>query len=215
MNVVSIASLYRAMPGRYTIDTSTRSDIPQSTPFIGEERLTDERSCTTLHGVTPSLDPKPVRHSRVEMTQIVLPGHTNQLGTIFGGQLMAWIDIAGSIASARHAQHVCVTASIDALHFVAPVQLGQHVRILACVNFTGRTSMEVGARIDSEEPTTGERSHVATAYMTFVAVDDQKNPRPVPPVVPETDDEKRRYRAAELRRESRLALKASLKPKSP
>ena len=149
------------------------------------------------------------------MTEIVLPGHTNQLGTIFGGQLMAWIDIAGSIASARHCQRVCVTASIDALHFVAPVQLGQHVRILACVNYTGRTSMEVGARLDSEEPTTGLRTHVATAYMTFVAVDEDKHPQPVPPVVPETDDEKRRFRAAEMRRKSRLALKASLKPKAP
>src|SRR4249920_1904314 len=78
-------------------------------------------------GMTEALTPRPVRLSRVEMTEIVLPGHTNALGTIFGGQLMAWIDIAGSIASARHARGVCVTASIDALQFVAPVRIGQHV----------------------------------------------------------------------------------------
>jgi len=165
--------------------------------------------------MTEALTPRPARLSRVEMTEIVLPGHTNQLGTIFGGQLMAWIDIAGSIAAARHAHCVCVTASIDALHFVAPVKLGQHVRIVACVNSTGRTSMEVGARLESEEPTTGARSHVATAYMTFVAVDEQRQPRPVPNVIPESDDEKRRFHAAELRRASRLALKADLARKSP
>jgi acyl-CoA hydrolase len=160
--------------------------------------------------MTEALAARPVRLSRVEMTEIVLPGHTNQLGTIFGGQLMAWIDIAGSIAAARHAHCVCVTASIDALHFVEPVRLGQHVRIVACVNSTGRTSMEVGARLESEEPSTGERKHVASAYMTFVAVDAQRLPHPVPQVVPETEDEKRRFRAAELRRASRLALKAEL-----
>ena len=151
-----------------------------------------------------------VRESRVEMTEIVLPGHTNQLGSIFGGQLMAWIDIAGSIAAARHARGVCVTASIDALHFVAPVRLGQHVCIFACVNFTGRTSMEVGVRLESEDPNSGQRTHVATSYLTFVAIDPGGKPRPVPPIVPESDEEKRRYHDAELRRESRLQLKEIL-----
>jgi acyl-CoA hydrolase len=165
--------------------------------------------------MTSTLEPRAARLSRVEMTEIVLPGHTNQLGTIFGGQLMAWIDIAGSIAAARHAHGVCVTASIDALHFVAPVRLGHHVSIVACVNYSGRTSMEVGARLESEEPSTGARSHVATAYMTFVAIDERRQPRPIPKLVPETADEKRRFRAAELRRASRLALKADLARKSP
>jgi acyl-CoA hydrolase len=162
----------------------------------------------------PDGTPKPVRESRVETTEIVLPGHTNQLGTIFGGQLMSWIDIAGSIAAARHAGGVCVTASIDALQFVAPVRLGQHVCISACVNFAGRTSMEVGVRLESEDPSTRTREHVATSYLTFVAVDEQRRPRPVPPALPESDDEKRRYRDAEVRRASRLALKAELQRKS-
>jgi acyl-CoA hydrolase len=156
------------------------------------------------------LTPKPPRLSHVEMTEIVLPSHTNQLGNIFGGQLMAWVDIAGSIAAARHAKTVCVTASIDGLHFIEPVKLGQHVIIRASVNWTGRTSMEVGARLEREDPHTGERSRVATAYMTFVAIDKTGTPQPVPGVLPETEDEVRRMHEAELRRKSRLALKAGL-----
>src|SRR3989338_5910270 len=124
---------------------------------------------------------KPVRESMVQMTEVVLPGHTNQLGTIFGGQLMAWIDIPASIAAGRHARTVSVTASIDALHFVAPVKLGHFVCIVSSVNFTGRTSMEIGVRLDSEDPATGVRTHVATSYLTFVAVDRDGNPQPVPP----------------------------------
>jgi acyl-CoA hydrolase len=160
------------------------------------------------------LQPRPVRDSRVEMTEVVLPGHTNQLGTIFGGQLMAWIDIAGSISAARHARGVCVTASIDALHFVAPVRLGYHVLIRSCVNWAGHTSMEVGARLESEDPRTGQRTLVAKAYMTFVAIDAHGKPRPVAPLQVETPDEERRHRAAELRRASRLSLKAELEHKS-
>ena len=154
--------------------------------------------------------PKPVRESRVETTEIVLPGHTNQLGNIFGGQLMSWIDITAAIAASRHARSVCVTASIDALHFVAPVRLGHHVRLLASVNFTGSTSMEVGVRLDSENPVTGERMHVATSYLTFVAIDENMQPKRIPPVLPETADEKRRFEHAKARRAARLALKKQL-----
>jgi acyl-CoA hydrolase len=166
----------------------------------------------------PPLQPKPPRLSHVEMTEIVLPSHTNQLGNIFGGQLMAWIDIAGSIAAARHAKTVCVTASIDGLHFIEPVKLGQHVIIRASVNWTGRTSMEIGARLEREDPHTGERSLVATAYMTFVAIDAAGTPQPVPGLIPETPDEIRRVFEAELRRKSRLELKSGLgrhKPAAP
>jgi len=164
--------------------------------------------------MNPDLEPRTVAQSRVEMTEIVLPGHTNALGNIFGGQLMAWIDIAGSIAAARHAGGVCVTASIDALHFVAPVRLGHHVCIWASVNYTGRTSLEAGARLESEDPRTRQRVHVATAYLTFVAIDERGNPRPVPPIVPESEEEIRRNRHAGLRRASRLELKNALMRKS-
>jgi acyl-CoA hydrolase len=148
------------------------------------------------------------------MTELVMPGHTNYLGTIFGGQLMAWIDIAAAIAASRHARGICVTASIDALQFVAPVRIGHHVCIVAGVNWTGRTSMEVGARLEAEDPKTGSRTHVASAYLTFVAIDEQGKTRPVPPVLPETPDELRRFRAAELRRASRLELRNALARKS-
>jgi acyl-CoA hydrolase len=164
--------------------------------------------------VKPGLSPKPARESRAETTEVVLPSHTNQLGTIFGGQLMAWVDIAASISAARHARGVCVTASIDALHFVAPVKLGEHIRIRACVNHAGRTSMEVGARLDSEDPQTGRTTHVATAYLTFVAIDAHGRPRAIAPLLLESPDEKRRHHDAELRRASRLRLKSELARKS-
>lgn len=154
---------------------------------------------------------KPVSQSRVEMTEIVLPSHTNQLGNIFGGQIMAWIDVAGAIAAIRHARKVCVTASVDALHFVAAVKLGQFVCISASVNYTHRTSMEVGVRVESEDPKTGIKTHVATSYLTFVALENDGKPGLVPPVIPETDVEKRRFEYAKLRRESRLQLKEKLK----
>lgn len=153
---------------------------------------------------------KRVLESKVEMTEVVLPSHTNQLGTIFGGQIMAWIDIAGSIAAARHARTICVTASIDALHFVAPVRLGHFVCIYASVNYAGRTSMEIGVRVDSEDPLTGNRTHVATSYLTFVALDHNGRPMKVPALITETEDEKRRHSGAQARRESRLRLKEAL-----
>src|ERR1700741_1231906 len=113
-----------------------------------------------LRGMTPKTPtPKPPRDSTVTMTEIVLPSHANALGTIFGGQIMSWIDIAGAIAAGRHARRVVVTASIDALHFVAPVKVGHIVHIRAAVNFASRTSMEVGVRVDSENPLTGELTH--------------------------------------------------------
>lgn len=150
---------------------------------------------------------RPVSFSKVEMTEVVLPSHTNQLGGIFGGQIMSWIDIAAAIASARHARSVCVTASIDALHFLTPARVGDFVGIFACVNATGKTSMEVGVRVESENPRTGERKKIAKAYLTFVAVDENGNPKPVPPVLAETADEKRRLKEALIRREARLKLK--------
>jgi acyl-CoA hydrolase len=154
---------------------------------------------------------KSVRESQVQMTELVLPSHTNALGTIFGGQVMAWIDIAGAIAAQKHARSTVVTASIDALHFIAPVKLGHVVHILASVNFAGRTSMEVGVRVDSEDPLTGARTHTASAYVTFVALGPDGKAQEVPTVVAESDDEKRRYQAAIQRKASRLRLAQELK----
>jgi acyl-CoA hydrolase len=147
------------------------------------------------------------------MTEIVLPSDANALGTIFGGKIVSWIDIAGAIAAGRHARRVVVTVSIDALHFVAPVKVGHVVHIQASVNFAGRTSMEAGVRVDSENPVTGERAHTATAYLTFVALDEAGKPSAVPPIRPESPEEKRRYAAAIKRREARIRLAEELKKK--
>src|SRR5882762_10336594 len=132
--------------------------------------------------------------SRVETAQLVLPGLTNVHGTIFGGILMQWIDITASIASARHSGGAVVTASMDRLHFLSPVQLGEIVILQAQVNFAGNTSMEVGVRVFAENQATFERRQTTRAYLTFVSVDDLGRPRPVPPLVLDTPDDRRRFK---------------------
>jgi acyl-CoA hydrolase len=159
----------------------------------------------------PQLPPKSPADSAVTMTELVLPSDTNALGSIFGGKVMSWIDIAAAIAAGRHSRRVVVTASIDALHFIAPIKLGHYVHIRAMVNYAGRTSMEVGVRVDSENPLTGEMTHTSTAYTTFVALDDHGRPALVPPLQAETPEEKRRMEEAVKRRASRMKLSEELK----
>ncbi|HEX4924032.1 MAG TPA: acyl-CoA thioesterase [Bdellovibrionales bacterium] len=141
------------------------------------------------------------------MTELVLPTHTNSLGTIFGGVVMSWIDIAAAIAAQRHARKAVVTASIDALNFVAPIKSGWVVNLKASVNYVSRSSMEVGVRVEAENPISGERFHTVTAYLTFVALDSMSHPVEIPKVLPESADEKRRYERAQKRREQRLKYK--------
>lgn len=155
--------------------------------------------------------PKPVSESQIIMTEMVLPSDTNALGTIFGGKVVSLIDIAAAMAAGKHARSVVVTASIDALHFVAPVKLGEYIHIKASVNYAGRTSMEVGVRVDKENPLTGEMKHTATAYLTFVALDSDGTPKLVPPVTPNTDLERRRFESAKIRREARVKLAEEIK----
>jgi len=159
--------------------------------------------------------PKTPDESAVTMTEIVLPQHTNALGSIFGGTVMSWIDIAGAICAGKHARSDVVTASIDALHFIQPIKLGYHVELKASVNFTGTTSMEVGVRVDTENPKTGERFHNVSAYLTFVAVGPDGKSVPVPPLLPRTDAQKRRNQAALLRRQSRILLAQQIKAENP
>ena len=142
------------------------------------------------------------------MTQLVLPSHTNSLGTIFGGTIMSWVDIAAAICAQRHSQNQVVTAHIDDLEFVAPVYTGWVVNLIASINYTGRTSMEIGVRIDAENPTTNETFHTASAYLTFVALDANRKPTPIAPIEVTTADEKRRHKAAEARRAYRLEIRA-------
>lgn len=147
---------------------------------------------------------KSVSSSQVVMTQLVLPTHINAMGSIFGGTIMSWIDIAAAIAAQRHSNKEVVTASIDSLSFIAPVYKGWVVNLKASVNFTSRTSMEVGVRVDAENPKTGEVFHTASAYTTFVALGSNGKPTEVPELLLETADEKRRFEAAKRRREQRL-----------
>ena len=150
---------------------------------------------------------KAVSSSQVVMTQLVLPTHTNALGTVFGGTVMSWIDISGAIAAQRHSCSDVVTASIDQLNFVAPIRQGWVVNLRASVNYTSRTSMEIGVRVDAENPKTSEIFHTASAYLTFVALGSDGRPTLVPELKLESDIEKRRFAAAEKRRQQRLANK--------
>lgn len=145
-----------------------------------------------------------VSESQVVMTELVLPSHTNALGSIFGGTVMSWMDIAAAICAQRHSRKIVVTAHIDEVQFIAPVYKGWVVNLRASVNHTGTSSMEVGVRVDAENPQTGEMFHTASAYLTFVALDSHGKPTKVPPIQVETSEEKRRHAAAVLRRDNRL-----------
>ncbi len=155
--------------------------------------------------------PKAVSASKVVTTQLVLPSDTNALGSVFGGTVMSWIDIAAAICAQRHSNKQVVTASIDELHFVAPVYKGWVVNLAASVNFVARSSMEIGVRVDAENPTTGEKFHTASAYLTFVALGSNGKPIEVPQLILETDLERVRNKEAQARREHRLKLREEKK----
>jgi len=147
--------------------------------------------------------PRPVCESKSEMTEIVLPNDANPLNALLGGRLMHWIDMAAAMAAHRHSRHYVVTASIDHLDFLVPVRVGDIVILRSSVNRVYRTSMEVGVKVWVENYHTESNQHVSSAYLTFVAVDATGRRLPVAPVIPETDEEKRRYEDALRRRELR------------
>ncbi len=149
--------------------------------------------------------PRPVRESQSEMAEIVLPNDANPLGALLGGRLMHWIDLTGALAAHRHCRNYVVTASIDHLDFLTPVHVGDLVILKSSVNRAFHTSMEVGVKAWVENYIAGTRRHVSSAYLTFVAVDGKGAHLPVPAVVAETADEKRRYEDAGRRREMRSA----------
>ncbi len=147
---------------------------------------------------------KHVRESHVEMVELVLPNDTNQLGNLLGGRLMHWIDIAAAMAASRHSNHVCVTAAVDEISFFHPIKLGELVILKSSVNRVFNTSMEVGVKIFSENPLTGEKKHSNSAYLTFVSIDQNGKPVKSVPILPESHDETRRFEQALFRREQRL-----------
>jgi len=147
---------------------------------------------------------KKASDSQMIMTELVLPHHTNQLGNLLGGQLMHWIDICAALSAAKHSQRICVTASVDRIDFHHPIKLGDAVTLNASVNRVFTTSMEVGVKVFAQSFKKGLKVHSNTAYLTFVSVDDEGKPVKTIKLIPETEDEKRRYEAALERRENRL-----------
>lgn len=158
----------------------------------------------------PSARPsRTCRESQHETSEIMMPQHANNLGHVFGGVILSMMDRTAAVAAIRHARNACVTVSIDRVDFREPIHLGDLVVMKASVNFAGRTSVEVGVRVEAEDLITGARRHTNSCYMTFVAVDRNGRPMPVPAVVPETADEKRRHAAAQERRRVRLEERTS------
>jgi acyl-CoA hydrolase len=163
----------------------------------GSERAMDQNE--------NGLPARPVRESQSEMIEIVLPNDANPLGALLGGRLMHWIDISGALAAHRHSRSYVVTASIDHLDFLVPVHVGDLVIFQSSVNRVFNTSMETGVKVWVESYVTGERRHVSSAYLTFVAVDRHGRHRSVPQVIPESPTEKVRFEDAGRRREMRKA----------
>jgi len=145
-----------------------------------------------------------VRESKSEYSEIALPIYANPLGDLLGGRVMHLVDMAAALAASRHSRRPVVTASIDHMSFLHPVLIGQLVVLRSSVNRCFRTSMEVGVKVMVEDLGTGEVRHTSSAYLTFVALDRDGRPTAVPPAIPETPDEKRRYDEAGRRRELRL-----------
>ena len=154
---------------------------------------------------------KPVRNSVVERVEMVLPNDANPLGNLLGGRVMHLIDITAAIAAQRHSRANVVTASMDELDFHYPIKVGSLIVLKASVNYTGRTSMEVGVKVFSENTLTGEQRHTSSAYLTFVALGADGHPALIAPVIPETEDEIRRFEEGKERRMRRLQrLKAQV-----
>lgn len=150
------------------------------------------------------MNEKFVSDSVMNMTELVLPHHTNELGNLLGGQLMHWIDICAAMCAAKHSGYVCVTASVDRIDFHHPIKLGWAVTLVASVNRAFNSSIEVGVKVFAERFTKGIKIHTNTAYLTFVAVDADGKPLKVIQAIPQTDEEKRRFEEALERRNSRL-----------
>jgi len=142
-----------------------------------------------------------------EYSEMALPNDANPLGDLLGGHVMHLVDMAGALAAMRHARRPVVTAAVDHMTFLHPVKIGQLLVLRSSVNRAFRTSMEVGVRVEVEDLTTGEIRHTSSAYLTFVALDDEGKPTAVPPVIPETPEQKRRYEEAGRRRIHRLEMK--------
>lgn len=148
---------------------------------------------------------RPASASESTMSELMMPNMANNLGNVFGGVILSLVDRVAAVAAIRHARRTCVTVSFDRVDFIEPIHLGELVVARARVDFVGRTSMEVGVRVEAENLVTGVRRHTNSCYVTFVAIDARERPTPVAPLLLETEDDRRRFEAARSRRELRLA----------
>jgi len=155
--------------------------------------------------------PKPMRASRIQLAQIMMPEHANTQGNVHGGWIMKLVDEAGALASTRHAAHRTVTVAIDQMVFRHPIHIGDLVLFNAEVTYTGRTSMEVEVDVIAEDPISGEQVHTNAAYLVYVAIDENGKPAQVPPLLAETTEEQARMDAAIERQKRRLAQLAGRK----
>ncbi len=151
------------------------------------------------------LAPKTIRASRIQIAQLMQPEHANSHGNVHGGWIMKLVDEAGALACMRHAQRRVVTVAIDSMVFHQPIRIGDLVILTAEVTYAGRTSMEAEVQVIAENPISGQRTHTNTAYVVYVALDDQGNPTPVPPLTPESEEDLRRMEAARQRQAYRLS----------
>jgi acyl-CoA hydrolase len=150
-----------------------------------------------MHGRQPA-------ESEAVMAELMMPQHANLMGNVFGGVILALVDRVAAVCAIRHSHRQCVTVSVDKVDFREPIHVGELITAFARVNFAGKTSMEVGVKIVAENVLTGEKRHTNSCYVTYVALDDTGRPTEVPPIVPETPDEKRRYERAAKRRATRV-----------
>ena len=147
---------------------------------------------------------KYVKDSHVVMHELILPNDTNNLNTVFGGKVMQYMDLCAAMSAYKFARTAVVTASVDRLDFLAPASVGDMLILKSSVNYTHNSSMEIGVRIDAENVKTGERRHTATAYLTFVSLDENGKPQSTSNIIPESEDEKRRYEEGKVRHAQRV-----------
>jgi acyl-CoA hydrolase len=161
-----------------------------------------------------SVESRTVRETQHETSQLMMPQHSNNLNNVFGGVILAMMDTAAAVSAIRHARTSCVTVSVDRVDFREPIRVGELVIMKCSVNYVGRTSMEVGVRVEAEHLMTGVRRHTNSCYLTYVAIDREGHPVEVPRLVPETAEERRRYEAAIERRRRRLEERTEEKEKA-
>ena len=181
---------------------TTRSLAAGRTVTVGYDAPVDD---------DPLHEPKRPSSSAVTISQLMEVTDANIAGNVHGGVVMRLVDTAAALAAIRHAEGLCVTVSLDEMSFIEPVHIGDVVTIRAMVNDVGTTSLECGVRVDAENPVTGVTVHASSAYLVFVAIDEDGRPRPVPPIVAETDDERRRQHEAQLRRRARQAHREAVR----